>query len=101
MTASSCSRRFLTLPGAFPTCASIPISSLQSRSILKTAAPSQGFIEHGEPIGFEDMPKLDFCVVGCVAVTRLGGRTGKGAGFAGLEQGVFRGLGVGHSPTPL
>ena len=33
------------------------------------------------------MPKLDFCVVGCVAVTRSGGRTGKGAGFADLEQG--------------
>ena len=39
------------------------------------------------------MPKLDFCVVGCVAVTRSG-RTGKGAGFADLEQGVFRELGL-------
>ena len=56
---------------------------------FETAATSQGFMAHGEPIGFEDMPKLDFCVVGCVAVTRLGGRTGKGAGFADLEQGVF------------
>ena len=51
-------------------------------------------MEHGEPVGFEDMPKLDFCVVGCVAVTRRGGRTGKGAGFADLEQGVFRELGL-------
>ena len=33
------------------------------------------------------MPKLDFCVVGCVAVTRSGGRMGKAAGFADLEQG--------------
>ena len=46
---------------------------------FETAATAQGFMEHGEPIGFEDMPQLDFCVVGCVAVTRLGGRTGKGA----------------------
>ena len=47
------------------------------------------------------MPQLDFCVVGCVAVTRRGGRTGKGAGFADLEQGIFRELGlVGHS-TPI
>src|SRR5260370_39234891 len=58
-------------------------------------------MEHGEPIGFEDMPKLDFCVVGCVAVTRLGGRTGKGAGFADLEQGVFRELGLVDAATPI
>ncbi len=68
---------------------------------FETAATSQGFMEHGEPIGFEDMPKLDFCVVGCVAVTRLGGRTGKGAGFADLEQGVFRELGLVDASTPI
>jgi 5-formyltetrahydrofolate cyclo-ligase len=68
---------------------------------FETAATSQGFMEHGEPVGFEDMPKLDFCVVGCVAVTRLGGRTGKGAGFADLEQGVFRELGLVDSSTPI
>jgi 5-formyltetrahydrofolate cyclo-ligase len=44
---------------------------------FETAATAQGFTAHGEPIGFEDIPKLDFCVVGCVAVTRRGGRTGK------------------------
>ena len=59
---------------------------------FETAATAQGFLQHGEPIGFEDMPKLDFCVVGCVAVSRAGGRTGKGAGFADLEQGIFREL---------
>jgi 5-formyltetrahydrofolate cyclo-ligase len=36
---------------------------------------------------------LDFVVVGCVAVTRAGGRTGKGGGFADLELGIFRELG--------
>jgi 5-formyltetrahydrofolate cyclo-ligase len=64
---------------------------------FETAATAQGFMEHGEP----DMPKLDFCVVGCVAVTRLGGRTGKGAGFADLEQGVFRELGLVSPATPI
>ena len=54
---------------------------------FETVATAQGFMEHGEPIGLEDMPKLDFCVVGCVAVTRSGGRMGKAAGFADLEQG--------------
>ena len=68
---------------------------------FETAATAQGFVEHGEAIGFEDMPRLDFCVVGCVAVTRLGGRTGKGAGFADLEQGVFRELGLVSLATPI
>ena len=68
---------------------------------FETAATAQGFMEQGEAIGFEDMPKLDFCVVGCVAVTRLGGRTGKGAGFADLEQGVFRELGLVSPETPI
>ena len=75
---------------------------LAARGIdFETAATSQGFVEHGEPIGFEDMPKLDFCIVGCVAVTRLGGRTGKGAGFADLEQGVFRELRLVSPLTPI
>jgi 5-formyltetrahydrofolate cyclo-ligase len=68
---------------------------------FETAATAQGFLQHGEPIGFEDMPKLDFCIVGCVAVTRLGGRTGKGAGFADLEHGIFRELGLTDATTPI
>ena len=68
---------------------------------FETAATAQGFMPHGEPARFEDMPKLDLCVVGCVAVTRRGGRTGKGAGFADLEQGVFRELGIADDATPI
>lgn len=68
---------------------------------FETAATAQGFLQHGEPIGFADMPKLDFCVVGCVAVTRTGGRTGKGAGFADLEHGIFRELGKTTAETPI
>ena len=68
---------------------------------FETAATAQGFVAHGEPVGFEDMPKLDFCVVGSVAVTRAGGRTGKGAGFADLEHGVFRALGLTDAATPI
>ena len=60
---------------------------------FETAAPSGGFLEHGDPVAFEDMEMLDFVVVGCVAVTRSGGRTGKGGGFADLELGIFRELG--------
>jgi len=68
---------------------------------FETAATAQGFLQHGEPISFADMPKLDFCVVGCVAVTRTGGRTGKGAGFADLEHGIFRELGKTTAETPI
>jgi len=68
---------------------------------FETAATAQGFLQHGEPIGFEDMPTLDFCVVGCVAVTRAGGRTGKGAGFADLEHGIFRELVKTTAETPI
>jgi len=68
---------------------------------FETAATAQGFLQHGEPIAFDDLPRLDFCVVGCVAVTRSGGRTGKGAGFADLEHGVFRELGKTDAATPI
>ena len=67
---------------------------------FELAATSQGYVEHGEPVGFEEMPRLDLCVVGCVAVTRAGGRTGKGAGFADLEAGIFRELGLVDDATP-
>ena len=40
-------------------------------------------------------------MVGSVAVTRSGGRTGKGAGFADLETGIFRELGIIRPGTPM
>jgi len=68
---------------------------------FETAATAQGFMAYGEPVRFEDMPKLDLCVVGCVGVTRRGGRVGKGAGFADLEQGIFLELGLVDDSTPI
>lgn len=59
---------------------------------FELAATSQGFVEHGDAVEFEDMEPLDFVVVGCVAVSREGARTGKGGGFADLELGIFREL---------
>ncbi len=57
---------------------------------------------HGERIGFEEVEPLDFCIVGSVAVSRQGGRTGgKGAGFADLETGIFRELGIIGRDTPM
>lgn len=68
---------------------------------FELAATSQGFVEHGEPVEFEEMEPLDFVVVGCVAVSRAGGRTGKGGGFADLELGIFRELGKVTPATPV
>jgi 5-formyltetrahydrofolate cyclo-ligase len=68
---------------------------------FETAATAQGFLAHGEPVAFEAMELLDFVVVGCVAVTRAGGRTGKGGGFADLELGIFRELDKLKPDTPI
>lgn len=68
---------------------------------FELAATSEGYMQHGERIGFEEVAPLDFCVVGSVAVGRGGGRTGKGAGFADLETGIFRELGIIGAATPM
>ena len=68
---------------------------------FELAATHEGFMMHGEPIAFEEMDRMDVCVVGCVAVSRGGGRTGKGAGFADLELGIFRELGMIDGSTPI
>lgn len=68
---------------------------------FELAATSEGYMQHGERIGFEEVAPLDFCVVGSVAVGRGGGRTGKGAGFADLETGIFRELGIIGPDTPM
>ncbi|PHR17132.1 MAG: 5-formyltetrahydrofolate cyclo-ligase [Hoeflea sp.] len=68
---------------------------------FELAATSEGYMMHGERIGFEEVEPLDFCIVGSVAVSREGGRTGKGAGFADLETGIFRELGTIGPQTPM
>ena len=68
---------------------------------FELAATSEGYMMHGERIGFEDVAPIDFAVVGSVAVSRSGGRTGKGAGFADLETGIFRELGIIGPQTPM
>jgi 5-formyltetrahydrofolate cyclo-ligase len=68
---------------------------------FELAATSQGFVEHGDRIEFDQVAPLDFCVCGSVAVTRAGGRTGKGAGFADLETAIFRELGIVTAETPM
>jgi 5-formyltetrahydrofolate cyclo-ligase len=78
-----------------------PDALLANDISFELAATPQGFMQHGERLEFEDVAPLDFCVVGSVAVSRAGGRTGKGAGFADLETAIFRELGVVTETTPM
>lgn len=78
-----------------------PLKMKEKGISFELAATAQGFVEHGDRIGFEDVSRLDFCVVGSVAVTRGGARTGKGAGFADLETAILRELGKISDQTPM
>ena len=78
-----------------------PAKLLAAEISFELAATPQGFMTHGERLEFEDVEPLDFCVVGSVAVSRAGGRTGKGAGFADLETAIFRELGTVTAATPM
>jgi 5-formyltetrahydrofolate cyclo-ligase len=68
---------------------------------LASASHWQGALEHGRLVAFEEMQLIDLVVTGCVAVTRIGGRTGKGAGFADLELGMLRQLNLLRPSTPI
>lgn len=68
---------------------------------FEVAATSEGAMKVGKRVQFEEMKLLDIVVVGCVAVTRAGGRTGKGGGFADLELGIFRELNLVKPHTPI
>lgn len=62
---------------------------------------SEGALRHGQRVEFEEMEPMHICLVGCVAVCAAGGRTGKGAGFADLEMGIFRELGLLAPEVPV
>jgi 5-formyltetrahydrofolate cyclo-ligase len=68
---------------------------------LEVAATSRGAMQHGRLVAVDEMSPIDLVVVGCVAVSRDGGRTGKGAGFADLELGLLRQQGVIQAHTPI
>ncbi len=68
---------------------------------LTVAATNRGAMRYGRLVAFEEMQPIDLVVVGCVAVSRDGGRTGKGAGFADLELGMLRQFGLVQADTPV
>ena len=68
---------------------------------LDVAATHRGAMRHGRLVALAEMTPIDLVIVGCVAVSRDGGRTGKGAGFADLELGILRQLGLVQADTPI
>ena len=77
-------------------------AELRHRGVaLEAAATSRGAMQHGRLVAVDEMSAIDLVVVGCVAVSRDGGRTGKGAGFADLELGLLRQGGLIQAETPI
>lgn len=75
---------------------------LQPKGIpLETAATMRNALIHGQLVSFAEMTPIDLVVVGCVAATRAGGRTGKGAGFADLELAMLQMFGLIDRHTPI
>lgn len=66
-----------------------------------TASSIKGAFELGKPVSLEEMPKIDAIVTGCVAVSRLGERLGKGGGYSDLEYALLRQQGLISEETPI
>lgn len=76
-------------------------SILSKGASLEEAATWEGALAIGRYVHFDEMRPVDITVTGCVAVTRSGGRTGKGAGFADLEYGLMRRFKLITDQTPI
>ncbi|MFB2833442.1 5-formyltetrahydrofolate cyclo-ligase [Floridanema evergladense] len=68
---------------------------------LGEGAIARQALKFGQLVSFAEMQPIDLVIVGCVAVTRNGGRTGKGAGFADLELAMLKTFGLIQSNTPI
>ena len=89
----------LTKPRCF---VALEPGALAQRGVeISVAATNRGAMQYGRLVAFEEMQPIDLVVVGCVAVSRDGGRTGKGAGFADLELGILRQFGLVQADTPV
>ena len=73
--------------------AAIPESKFREAASLSRGA------RWATDVPLDELPQLDALVVGSVAVSRAGGRCGKGEGYADLEYGILRSLG--HDPVPV
>lgn len=72
----------------------------QNVSIAESAIAHKA-LDCGKLVSFAEMEPIDLAIVGCVAVTRNGGRTGKGAGFADLELAMLTEFRLVEIDTPI
>ncbi len=72
----------------------------QNVSIAESAIARKA-LSCGKLVSFAEMEAIDLVIVGCVAVARNGGRTGKGAGFADLELAMLTEFGLVEINTPI
>lgn len=71
------------------------------RDRLREASTIRGSFIWGSRVGLRDIPRIDLVIVGSVAVNARGARIGKGGGYADLEYGILRELGVVDENTPV
>lgn len=93
---------YMAVPRLTQRCCFVELSAsrLQQQNVdLAEAAIARRALTYGNPVEFEQMQPIDLVLVGCVAVSRNGGRTGKGAGFADLELAMLQAFGLIRADT--
>jgi 5-formyltetrahydrofolate cyclo-ligase len=75
-------------------------STIDPKAYTKAAAIG-GLSHYGRPTPLEDAPRPDLLVVGSVAVSLAGARTGKGEGYGEIEYALLRELGRIDADTPI
>ena len=71
------------------------------RNRLKLASTIHGAFTVGKSVSLGKVPKIDLAVVGSVAVTKDGGRIGKGEGYSEMEYAILRELGLVSESVPI
>jgi 5-formyltetrahydrofolate cyclo-ligase len=75
-------------------------ATIDPKMYLK-AASIGGMADYGRPTPLEEAPRPDLLVVGSVAVSPAGARTGKGEGYGEIEYALLRELGRVDADTPI
>ena len=70
-------------------------------SAYRYASTIRGAFIYGKIIDEKRLPLVDLIVIGSVAVSKDGSRLGKGGGYAELEYGILRELGLVDEDTPI